>query len=308
MVQTNPHELNRRKLTVCATVAIVALSMVAGCRRANGSAELPRAEVPRRIISLSPGITEIMYGIGAFSALIADSEFCDFPEEAKRLPHVGGFFNANLEAIAALKPDLVILIEDQGVFLEDKLGQLGIGVLIVKSKTVVDIVESIRAIGGATGRQAEGERLAAQVETAVDLRAKQTSALPRPRVLCVIDRLPGTLKDIYVASPNSFIGDLITASGGANVAPLDKHGYARIQGEAIAEYNPQVIIDIIHGAAPAADTTRVWQDFPRIDAVRNGRVTFMSDSVVVHPSQRLVEGLERLSQIIHPEVFGSYGQ
>jgi iron complex transport system substrate-binding protein len=289
------------------TAAIMlALMTMPACRRVDGPAQ--SAAPAGRIISLSPGVTEILYGIGAFGSLVADSEFCDFPAEATRLPHVGGFFDANLEAIAALKPDLLIVIEDQAAFLKDKVEQMGIAVLVVKCRTVPDIVESIRSIGRETGHQTEAESLADSVQASVERRAKQSSALSHPRVLCVIDRLPGTLKDIYVASANSFLGDLIAASGGQNIAPSDKQGYARMQGEAVADYNPEVIIDVIHRTQPAAETGNVWLDFPKIEAVRTGRITFVSESFLVHPSQRLVEALDAFSRIIHPEVFGKYEQ
>src|SRR5215469_9241334 len=154
-----------------------------------------------RIISLAPGITEIMYGIGAFDLLVADSQFCDYPEEAKTLPHVSGFYEANLEAITSMRPDLVLIIDDQAVFFKDKLEKLGFRVVAVKSRTVTDVIDSIREIGNVTGRATEGNRLADEIEAKIDERSAQTKSLPRTRVLCVVDRIPGTLRDIYTAAP-----------------------------------------------------------------------------------------------------------
>ncbi|HZS43561.1 MAG TPA: helical backbone metal receptor, partial [Blastocatellia bacterium] len=167
-----------------------------------------------RVISLSPGITEILYGIGAFDLLVADSQFCDYPEEAKKLPHVGGFYEANLEAITAMRPDLILIIDDQAVFFKDKLEKLGYRVVAVKSRTVTDVIDSMRTIGEVTGRAKEGNKLADEISAKINERANQTKSLPRVRILCVVDRIPGTLRDIYTAAPGSFIDGLIEASGG----------------------------------------------------------------------------------------------
>lgn len=288
-------------------VAAIALIMLLACRGSQGPIETASRQ---RLISLSPGVTEIIYGVGAFPSLMADSEYCAYPEEAKRLPHVGGFFNINLEAIAALKPDLIILIEDQAIFFKDKLDRMGLRVLVVKSKSVADIIESIRAIGRETGHQDEGERLADQIQRRIDQRTKETASLPRPRVLCVVDHLPGTLKDIYTATSGSFLDELIAASGGQNIAPPDGRGYSKIQQEAVVEANPQVIIDIVHkpSVERTGDPKAVWRALPQIEAVRTGRVIIVADPFVAHPSQRIVETLDAFSRIIHPEVFGPYGQ
>jgi iron complex transport system substrate-binding protein len=286
---------------------MLALIALVGCRGLDG----PRDTAPReRVISLSPGVTEILYGVGAFSSLIADSEYCNFPDEARRLPHVGGFFNINLEAIAALRPDLTILVEDQAILFKDKLGQMGLRLLVVKNKSVADIVESIRAIGREAGHQAEADRLAEEVQHRIDRRLAETAGLPRMRVLCVVDRLPGTLKDIYAAAAGSFFDELISASGGRNIAPSDLHGYSKIQQEAVVDADPEVIIDIIHKptAERAGDPKAVWRALPEIDAVKNGRVIVVSDPFFAHPSQRLVETLDSFSRIIHPEIFGPYAE
>lgn len=289
-----------------ATIMLLTFTLLA-CRH---SGEPSETITRQRIISLSPGITEILYGVGAFSSLVADTEYCDFPEEAKRLPHVGGFAANNLEAIAGLKPDLVILIEDQALLFKDKLDQMSLRVLVVKSKTVAEIIDSIRIIGRETGHQAEGERLAEEVSRRIEDRKRETANLPRLRVLCAISYIPGTLKDIYTATAGSFLDELITASGGQNIAPPNGLGYSKIQQEAIVDANPQIIIDTAHklDGEQASNSQTVWQALPQIDAVKNGQVIVVGTSVVAHPSQRIVEALDIFSRMIHPEVFGHYDQ
>jgi iron complex transport system substrate-binding protein len=287
-------------------IAAAALIMLLACHGLKTKEVAPR----QQIISLSPGVTEIIYGVGAFSSLAATCKYCDFPEEVRKLPTVGDFFNIDLEAIAAIRPSLIILIEDQSIFFKDKLEQMGLRVLVVKSRSVADIIESIRTIGLQTGHMVEGERLADEVQSRIKQRASQTASLTKPRVLCVIDHMPGTLRDIYVATAGSFLDELIAASGGNNVAPKSVLGYSKIQQEGIVDADPQVIIDIVHGSSveQAGDPKSLWLALPQIQAVRNGRVAIVSDPTIAHPSQRIVETLDVFSRIIHPEVFGSYGQ
>jgi iron complex transport system substrate-binding protein len=283
----------------------VALTALLACRSYQEPADTATRQ---RLISLSPSVTEILYGVGAFSSLVAVSEYCDYPEEARQLPRVGGFTSASLESILALSPDLIILLEAQSPFFKDKLDEMGLRTLVVKNKTVADTVEAIRLIGRGTGHHAEGDRLADEVRRRIDQRIEETKNLPRLRVLCSVDHVPGTLKDVYTASEGSFLDELIMASGGQNIAPPGDRGYSKIQQEAIVDSNPQVIIDIVHkpSVERLGDPRSVWQALPEIEAVRTGRISIVSDPFVTHPSQRILETLDVFSRIIHPEVFGRY--
>jgi len=285
----------------------VALGLVAllACK---GQPEQSASPHKLRVVSLSPGVTEILYGIGAFDLLVADSKFCDYPEEAKKLPHVGGFYDVNLEAISSIKPDLIILIDDQSIMFRDKLEKLGARVISVKNKSVADIVDSIRIIGRETGHDAEAQKVADQITTKVATRINETKALPKTRVLCVVDRVPGTLRDIYTATSGSYLDELITASGGQNIAPADGQGFSKIQQEAIVDTDPQIIIDMIHlnPSEDIASTRAPWNVLSQVTAVREHRIVTLDETYTRHPSQLLVETLDALSRIIHPEVFGTY--
>jgi len=204
--------MTKSSLSIKRAIALaLALISLWACK---GQPEQPRTGQKLRVVSLSPGVTEILYGIGAFDLVVADSKFCDYPEAAKSLPHVGGFVDVNLEAIASIKPDLIILIDEQAIMFRDKLEQLGIRVLSVKNRSIADIVESIRVIGHETGHDAEAAKVADDITTRVTARTNETKSLPKVRVLCVVDRVPGTLRDIYTATQGSYLDEMITASGG----------------------------------------------------------------------------------------------
>lgn len=286
------------------TAIIIASLLTFACRTSSGAAPSERSQ---RIISLSPSITEMVYGVGAFSSLVADTEFCDFPEEAKRLPHVSSFADANFEAIAVLHPDLVIMVEDQAPFFEQELAQLGIRSLVVKSKTIAQVTQAIREIGARIAHAEQAEKLATEVQRRIAARATETARLPHPRTLFVVDRVPGTLKDVYVAARGSFLDELLAASGAENVAPYNDKGFLKVQEEWIAAINPELIIEVVHNpnAPHAGDRREVWKLLPQIDAVRQNRVVIVG-SPTVHPSQRMLDTLELFCRVIHPEVFGAY--
>jgi iron complex transport system substrate-binding protein len=298
---------NKRTMAVVAAclAAFVLSTTLAACNPVSGGGTTTSSQ---RLISLSPGVTEILYGIGAFSSLVADSDYCDYPEAAKHLPHVGGFFTINLEAVAGFHPTLIIITQDQAAFFKDKFDQMGLKVLVIKNARVDDVVESIRTIGNAIGYADAARQLADSIAAHVTQRAVQTKSLPHPKVLCVIDHLPGTLKDIYVASDDSFIGDMIAASGGQCLSVPNQNGYAKIQQEAIVDYNPEILIDVVHKTGPntVPENTEIWRQLPQVTAVKSGRVICVSEPYLVHPSQLLVDSLDALSKMIHPEVFGAY--
>ncbi len=138
---------------------------------------------PRAIISLSPNVTEILYGVGAFDRVVAVSSSCEYPPQAKDLPKVGGWQNTSLERVASLEPDLVIMTDAQAPFVQDHLQALGIRSLVVGSQSLDDVFSSIAEIGRAVGRVAEGERLAEHVRGELEDVRRRTAGLPRPRVL-----------------------------------------------------------------------------------------------------------------------------
>jgi len=270
--------------------------------------------LPERIISLSPNLTEIIWGVGAFDRVVAVSEFCDFPPEVEKLPRVGGWQNTNLEKIASLRPDLVLLTEAQAPFVKHHLDGLGIPALVVRAQSIADIKSAIMQIGRALGRETEASRLVAGLDAELEEVRRLTAGLDRPRVLCVVDRLPGTLRDLYVATSGSFFSELVEIAGGEPLTPPANHQYTKISMEAMVSMDPEVILDIVQsasaptiiigtGAEIAEDPRAVWSELGDVQAVRNGRVYPMNDLSLVHPSQFVGRAARRFAEVIHPEAF-----
>lgn len=270
--------------------------------RAEGSPPSP----PKRIISLSPSATEILYGVGAFERVVAVSDYCEYPPQVESLPRIGGWNNPQLERIAALRPDLLIFADAQAPFIKEKAEALGMKTLSVPDKTIEDALAAIEIIGRAAGREEEGRRLMEETRAKIEEVRARTSGLPRRRALCVVDRVPGTLREIYSAAPGSFISQLVEVAGGESIAPSAATGWGKIQKEAIVALDPEIIIDLMMQESEGTlseDTQKVWRELPQVRAVREGRVYALRDTKLIHPSQFVGDAAQRFAELIHPEAF-----
>ena len=310
-----PRLLSKIERRACA-LSLVLLLVGAGCRRAptRSNANAPQAAAPQyeRIISLSPSTTEVLYGLGLFPRVVAVSDYDEFPPEVKRLPRIGGWSNTNLEQVASLRPDLVVMADAQAPFVKDKLDALGLKTLAVPSRSVEDALTSIEQIGRTTGREREAQTLVAETRAKLDDVRARTRDLPRLRVLCIVDRVPGTLRGLYTATAGSFIGQLIEAAGGESIAPAAPSGFGQMSKEAVVALDPEVIIDLEQNTTDtnkrlAEDTQAVWRELAQVKAVRDGRVYAVRDTSVLHPSQFVGDAARKFAALLHPEVFKQSG-
>lgn len=119
------------------------------------------AGVPHRIVSLSPNVTEMLYGVGAFSQVVGVSDYCTYPPEVTRLPSVGGWATPSLEKLTALGPDLVIVDDAEGPFVEDSFRKLGLKFMLAHTRTVEDVYRAMAELGQVTGHEQQAARLIA---------------------------------------------------------------------------------------------------------------------------------------------------
>lgn len=271
---------------------------------------------PQRIISLSPSVTEILWGVGAFDRVVAVSTFCEYPEAVKDLPRVGGWTNTNLEQVVALAPDIVIFTRAQAPLVEERLRSLGFETLAVGSQSLEDIFNAIGAIGEAVGNRERAIRLAESMRADLQAITVAVEDRPRPDVLVVVDRLPGTLRDLYVATEGSYLTELARIAGGNPITPPAPHNYAQIGTEALVSFDPEVVFDMVQAlvspvavgtSALAEDPEAVWQTVP-ISASRNDRVYLFFDKRLVHPSQFAVTTAREMAIRLHPEAFPEEGR
>jgi iron complex transport system substrate-binding protein len=284
---------------------LLALVVLASC--ATQHADNPNAvvQVPQRIVSISPSVTEILYGVGAWPQVVAISQFCSYPDDVKNKPRVNGWERTNLEQLTALKPDLVIGVEAQAPFLQDKLTALGIRSLFLKSNTLADVYTAIEAVGNASGHAEEAAQLLSKTRSEIETVRRVVADRQRFRVLCVVDRVPGTIRELYTATRGSYLDELITIAGGDSIAPAAEHGWGKITKEAAVSLNPEVIIDMIQSSKGnfGEDPVAVWQELSDVRAVQNRRIYPIRDDMAIHPSQFVGHTARVFARVIHPEAF-----
>lgn len=262
-------------------------------------------QVPQRIVSISPSVTEILHGVGAWPQVVAVSQFCNYPEDVANKPRVNGWEKTNLEQLTALKPDLVIGVKAQAPFLEEKLTQLGIRSLFVESNTLADVFKAIEAVGKASGHEQQADELLRKTRSEIETVRKAVADRQRLKVLCVVDRVPGTIRELYTATRGSYLDELITIAGGESIAPAAEHGWGKITKEAAVSLNPEVIIDMIQSSKGnfGEDPVAVWQELSDVRAVQNKRIYPIRDDFAIHPSQFVGHTAREFARVIHPEAF-----
>lgn len=263
--------------------------------------------IPRRIVSLIPAATEMLFAFGGGPQVVAVSSFDTYPPEVKKLPSVGALVDPDVERILALKPDLVILYGSQ-TDLQQQLARAGIAYYSYRHAGLADIMTTIRTLGARTGHDRQAAELAGAVEGGLDQIRGRVRGQPRPRTLLVFGRERLSLRGIYASGGVGFLDDMLRAAGGENVFADIKKEAVEATTEVILSRRPDVILEIRAAnsalAAGVADAERaVWRTLPSIPAVRNDRIYFLSDDRLVIPGPRVVEGTRLIAAALHPDLF-----
>jgi len=255
---------------------------------------------PKRIVSLAPNITEILFGLGLDGEIAGVSIHCNFPEKAKTKVRVGSYINLDYEKITSVTPDLIIATGAGNTReMVDRLEQLGFPVYVIHPKNFEDILESIIHIGQVVNREKEARVIIKGMKKRSLRVIELTKDLPRPKVFVQIGDAP-----MVTVGKGSFADDLIRIAGGENIAGNEKEVYPRFGMEEILKRSPEVIV--ISSMNPEGDYQKVLQEWNRwktIPAVKDGRVHIMNSDLIDRPSPRIVDGLEDLARILHPERF-----
>jgi iron complex transport system substrate-binding protein len=259
---------------------------------------------PQRIVSLAPSNTEILFAVGAGKQVVGRDSFSDAPAEATSVQDIGGSMGKyDTEAIVALQPDLVLAGEINTPELVASLEQLGLTVYYLSNPTTLEgIYANLETVGQLTWHKAEA---ASQVDSlkkrvaAVD--AKIASLNDRPTVYYELDATDPAKP--YTAGPGTFVDLLISRAGGTNIGRDLTSQWAQISLEQVLVANPAVIIlgDSAYGTT--AETVKQRAGWAGLDAVQSGQIHPFDDNLVSRPGPRLVDGLEALAKLLHPEAF-----
>ena len=246
-----------------------------------------------KIISLSPGTTELIFAAGAGARLIAVDQHSDYPEAVATLPRVGGYPNISIEAIVGLQPDLVAIWKGgNSASMVKQLQSLGITTFDLDAVTLTGIKQALSLIGQIAGTEAQAQKTIDEFSARLNTLQTQYSHLPPVPVLFELWHTP-----LMAAGKGLVINDIITLCGGRNIYQDIAAPTAKIGIESVVLRNPQVII----GSDPRGDTAETrqemldyWQQWPNLQAVRKRQLFSVNSNLIARPTPRVIEGAEMI--------------
>ena len=275
-----------------ATIAIILACLVA-----------LSAQSPKRIISLVPNVTEILFAIGAGPQVVAVSNYDVEPPEVRSLPTVGALLDPDTEKIISLRPDLVITYGSQ-TDLQAQLKRASIPFFDYRHGGLDHIMVTMRALGARTGHVEQAEKVARGLEAAISAVRTRVAGKPRPRTLLVFGREPGSLRNIYASAGRGFLHDMLVVAGGEDVLSDIEKESAQVSTEMILARKPDVILEL--NAATRLNDTDLkavvdpWMTLSAVPAVRNKRVIILNGPGLTVPGPRVIEGIEKMTRALHP--------
>lgn len=265
------------------------------------------ASFPERVVCISPSSTEIVYALGLGNKVVGVDIYSDYPPEAVAKQKINILFGKpNPEEVAALTPDLVIMYSYFGPGDPDvkAIEDLGLTVIALRPHTPNDILRDIRLVGNATGKPNEAEALASSISQKIDeITSKTSDVVNRPRVYIEYWYPPP-----WTYGPNTWGHQLIELAGGNNTFGDAMTEWVETTDEEVIARNPEVIISlygIMHYATLVDMKKRPGWD--EISAITNGKVYLVDENLFVRPGPRIIDGLEVLARILHPELLGEAG-
>ncbi len=258
---------------------------------------------PTRIVAMGPNSAEIICALGACDAIVGVSKFCVYPPELSNRPKVGGLFDPDLEVIAGLRPDLVVLrgrTDSLARFCE----QWNVPTYADPSDSLADVERAIDELGARLERPGEARELVRVFRARIAAVRDRVADEPRVRVLLTVSRQTGSLANLLTTGPGTFLHEAIEVAGGENVfGDLDMR-YPQVGPEAIVAKDPEMIVELLPGATEsdnrAGEAMSVWAPLSTVRAVRTQRIFVMTEENGLIPSPRYVEIIERLSHLLHP--------
>ena len=260
----------------------------------------------QRVISTSPAITEILFAIGAGDRVVGVTDFCNYPEQACRLPSIGGPLNPSTETWITLKPDLIIIQEDSEV-IQKNAKIFEIPSLTVSVNNLNNILNSIQIIADSLHMPQAGHQLAIKIKTKIeDYRTHLKKIKPR-QVLMLLSDTNDPSRDLYAVGRDTFLNELLTIAGGENVLPDTMARYPKVSKEYIIAKSPEIIIEVGPKSNLSKEETlarkKTWGKFSTLRAVKDDKLYFISADYILIPGPRLLNILDDFTRTIHPELF-----
>ncbi len=284
-----PVFLRRGSAAAAVLLGAVALSL-AGCGRAPASARLPRPPA-RRVVSLAPNLTEIVFAVGAGSSLVGVSDFSDYPPAAAAVPRVGGL-DPSAERIVSLRPDVVLVTADGGnpKGVVAALEAAGIPILIVPGRSLDDVLAGIRLVGARVGREEDAERLVRRLAERRAEVIRGVTGKQRPRAVLLVWPEPP-----QAAGGKTFLDDVLTEAGADNQL-AGRTGWPVVSGEWLATAPLDVVVvPDSPGNRPVFDRAFASGALSH-GTVARARIVRVDESTLTRPGPRVFDALEALAR------------
>ena len=258
------------------------------------------ASPPRRIVSLAPSMTEILFALGLGENIVGVTSFCDYPEEAKKKQKIGGMSNPSLEAVVSLKPDIVVMTTDGNPKeFEERLRSLKINTYVFTARRFAELSQGIRGLGDALGVKERADKLAREIEAGINAFKIRNAASRNPKsaihkkVLYIVWPEP-----LIVAGPGTIIDDAIALLGDENIASGAATAYPKYSIEEVIHRAPDVIIiGKGSGMDMVAVSRGILQRISSVPAVKTGAVCYLGDGLY-RLGPRVIKGIEELAECL----------
>ena len=251
-----------------------------------------------RIVSLAPNLTEVVFAIGAGNRLVGDTEYCDYPVEAKSVAKIGDTMHPSIERIIALKPQVVLVsTASQLEAFTRQLAEQNIAVFITNPRSLEEVFRSITTLGDLLGTQDQAATVVANLRRRAELLEASMASVKSIRVFYQVAGEP-----LYTIGREAYLTDLVRRAGGISVTADVPGAFPRFSDEAALASRPEAIILPTGGSMGTANSTAA-PALKSSPAVLNNRVYKINDDHLSRPGPRLLDGLEEMARALHPEAF-----
>jgi iron complex transport system substrate-binding protein len=254
--------------------------------------------LPERIVSTAPTPTEMLFAVGAGDLVVGVDSYSDYPAEVANITKVGDY-TLSTEVIVSLQPDLIVSSDLVPISQLELLEDLGIPFVILATRTLDDVLKDLRLVGILTGHVDEANELADELENRIEAVTSKTQTvdLVKPRVY--LEYYP-----FWTYGPGSFGDDLIALAGGINIAENTSSEYPMLTSEFVIAQDPEIIVYTVgYMTTTTADEISSRPGWDVITAVSEGNIHSMDDNLLSRYGPRIVDGLEELAALLHPDLF-----
>ncbi|MGB9686449.1 MAG: ABC transporter substrate-binding protein [Rectinema subterraneum] len=258
----------------------------------------------RRVVSLAPAVTEVLFAVGAGDRIVGNTTYCDYPADAKSIEKIGGFSakSMSIEKIISLKPDLVISSGNIHKPVTDELVRYGIPVFAYAPNTFEEIARDIQAIGVLVGKAQKAQSVVTSMLDSIAFVQKKVDAIPSDQRLTVFWEVYDS--PLMTCGAATFQHALVQAAGGIDIFSDLPGFWPKVSAEEVIKRAPQVIMGAEdHGDAMSIELIAKRPGWSQIPAVKNGRIILLPSGVVSRPSPRLADGVLMAARALYPALF-----